>query len=192
MKAFAVRAEFGLEHLGFIDRPEPPAGPGQVLVKVRAASLNFRDLLLAKGQYKPRLKMPRVLGSDAAGEVVTVGEGVARAKVGDRVCGCFLPTWIDGPITDAKAKPTWGNDIDGVLTELVAMPEAGVVPIPDGLTFAEAATLPCAAVTAWNALTGGGGRGGRAGGVGGSRGRGGAGRQGGIGLGRGVGPRAAG
>ncbi|HUR52848.1 MAG TPA: NAD(P)-dependent alcohol dehydrogenase [Gemmataceae bacterium] len=154
MKAFAVRTGFGLDRLGFIDLPEPSAGPGRVLVRVRAASLNFRDLLLAKGQYNPRLKLPRVLGSDAAGEVVAVGEGVTRAKAGDRVAGCFLPSWIDGPITDAVAKPTYGSEIDGVLTELVAMPEAGAVPIPEGLSFVEAATLPCAGVTAWNALTG--------------------------------------
>jgi NADPH:quinone reductase-like Zn-dependent oxidoreductase len=154
MKAFAVRTGFGLEHLGFIDLPVPTVGAGQVLLKVRAASLNFRDLLVAKGQYNPRLKLPRVLGSDAAGEVVAVGEGVTRFKVGDKAVGCFMPNWTDGPISDAKAKPTYGNEIDGVLTELVAIPEAGALPLPAELSFAEAATLPCAGVTAWNALTG--------------------------------------
>lgn len=154
MKAFAVRSGFGLDQLGFIDLPEPTAGPGQVLVKVRAAALNYRDLLLAKGQYNPRLKLPRVLGSDAAGEVVAVGEGVSRFKVGDAVVGCFMPNWTDGPITGAKATPTYGNEIDGVLTEFLAIPEAGAVPLPAGLNFAEGATLPCAAVTAWNALAG--------------------------------------
>ena len=154
MRAFAVRSGFGLEELGFMDLSEPTAGPGRVLVRVRAVSLNFRDLLLAKGQYNPRLKLPRVLGSDAAGEVVGVGDRVTRVRVSDRVCGCFMPNWTDGPISDGKAKPTYGSEIDGVLTELVAMPEEGVVPIPADLSFAEAATLPCAGVTAWNALTG--------------------------------------
>lgn len=154
MRAFAVRTGFGLDQTGFVDLSEPTAGPGQVLVRVRAASLNFRDLLLAKGQYNPRLKLPRVLGSDAAGEVVAVGDGVTRFNVGDRVAGCFMPNWVDGPIADAKAKPTYGNEVDGVLTELVAIPEGGVVGVPAGLSFAETATLPCAGVTAWNALAG--------------------------------------
>jgi NADPH:quinone reductase-like Zn-dependent oxidoreductase len=156
MKAFVVRGGFGLENLAAVEMPDPAPGPGQVLVRVRAASLNYRDLLLAKGQYNPRLAMPRVLGSDAAGEVVAVGNGVTRVRVGDRVTNCFLPNWSDGPISDAKAKPTFGSEIDGVLSERVAVPEAGVVPVPEGLSFTEAATLPCAAVTAWNALVGGG------------------------------------
>ena len=156
MRAFAVQSGFGLDQLGFLDQPDPSAGPGQVLVKVRAASLNYRDLLIARGQYNPRLSFPRVLGSDAAGEVLAVGGGVTRWQPGDRVAGCFFQNWADGPITEAAARSSRGSDTDGVLSELVVFEEAGVVAIPTGLSFEEAATLPCAAVTAWNALTSGG------------------------------------
>ena len=153
MKAIVINTAFGLENLAVADRPDPAPGPGQVLVRVRAASLNYRDLLIAKGQYNPRLAFPRVLGSDAAGEVVTVGAGVMRWKQGDRVAGCFMPLWHDGPITDTVAKSTYGSDRDGVFAELVVYDEDSVVRVPNHLTYEEAATLPCAAVTAWNALT---------------------------------------
>ena len=153
MKALVIHTAFGLENLAVVDRPDPAPGPGQVLVRVRAASLNYRDLLLAKGQYNPKLAFPRVLGSDAAGEVAAVGAGVTRWKPGDRVAGCFMPHWDGGPITDAAAKSAPGSDRDGVLAERVLFEESGVVRVPDHLTFEEAATLPCAAVTAWNALT---------------------------------------
>lgn len=156
MKAFAITNEFGLNHLGFLDRPEPTPGPGQVLVRIRAASLNYRDLLIAKGLYNPRLQLPRVLGSDAAGEVVAVGDGVNNWKPGDRVCGCFFQNWIDGPITDAAVRSTLGSEHDGVFAELVTFESSGLVAIPDGLSFEEAATLPCAAVTAWHGLHAGG------------------------------------
>src|SRR4051812_40225391 len=90
MRAFVIRNGFGLENLGFEDRPDPTLGPGQVAVRVRAAALNFRDLLMAKGQYTPRLPLPRVLGSDGAGEGAAVGDGVPRFKPGDGVIGCFF------------------------------------------------------------------------------------------------------
>jgi NADPH:quinone reductase-like Zn-dependent oxidoreductase len=151
VKAVVIHTAFGMENVAAADRPDP--APGQVLVRVRAASLNYRDLLLAKGQYNPKLQFPRVLGSDGAGEVVAVGPGVSRWTVGDRVANTFMPNWHDGPITDAAAKPTYGSDIDGMLAELVAVDERAVVRVPDYLSFEEAATLPCAAVTAWNALT---------------------------------------
>ena len=153
MKAFAVQSGFGLENLHHLDRPDPTPGPGQVLVRVRAASLNYRDLLIVKGQYNPRLAFPRVLGSDGAGEVVAVGDGVTNWKPGDRAIGCFFQNWADGPITDAAMKSSLGSDRDGVLSELVAFEQNGLVPLPAGLSFEEAATLPCAALTAWNALT---------------------------------------
>lgn len=153
MKALVIHTAFGLDNLAVVDRPDATPGPGQVLVRVRAASLNFRDLLIAKGLYNPKLAFPRVLGSDAAGEVVAVGGAVTQWRPGDRVAGCFMPLWHDGPITDAVAKSTLGNDRDGALTELVVFDESSVVRVPDHLTFEEAATLPCAAVTAWNALT---------------------------------------
>ena len=155
MKALVIHTAFGLENLGFEDRPDPTPAPGQVVVRVRATSLNFRDLLLAKGVYNPKLKFPRVLGSDAAGEVVAVGSGVTKWKAGDRVANCFMPHWESGPISDAVAKSTLGSDRDGVLSELAVFEQGGLVSIPVGLSFEEAATLPCAAVTAWNALLGG-------------------------------------
>ena len=153
MKSLVIHTAFGLENLAVVDRPDPTPGPGQVLVRVRAASLNYRDLLIAKGQYNPKLQFPRVLGSDAAGEIVAVGAGVARWKAGDRVAGCFMPFWADGPINDTAAKSTLGSDRDGTLAEFIVLEEGGLVRIPDHLSFEEAATLPCAAVTAWNALT---------------------------------------
>jgi NADPH:quinone reductase-like Zn-dependent oxidoreductase len=154
VKAVVIQNGFGLENVSVVERPDPKPGPGQVLVRVRACSLNYRDLLIVKGAYNPRLATPRVLGSDAAGEVVAVGERVSEWKPGDRVANTFMPNWRDGPITDAAAKPTYGSDIDGVFAELVAVDAGGLVRIPEHLTFEEAATLPCAAVTAWNALTG--------------------------------------
>src|SRR5262245_16178450 len=156
VKALVIQNGFGLENLALADHPDPTAGPGQVLVRVRAGSLNYRDLLLARGHYNPKLKMPRVLGSDATGEVAAVGSGVTKFKPGDRVIGCFMQQWESGPITEAVAKSTLGSDRDGVFSELAVFEERGVVPVPGDLSFEEAATLPCAAVTAWNALTGGG------------------------------------
>lgn len=156
MKAFVIRSGFGLDNLALVDRPDPTPGPGQVVVRVWAASLNYRDLLVARGQYNPRMPLPRVLGSDGAGEVAAVGPGVTRWKVGDRVVGCFFQGWADGPVTEAATKTALGGDRDGVLAELVLFDEGGLVPVPSGLSFEEAASLPCAAVTAWHALTAGG------------------------------------
>lgn len=152
MRSYEISA-FGLENLKLAERPEPKPGPGQVLVRVRAVSLNYRDLLVARGQYNPRMPLPRIPCSDAAGEIVAVGEGVTRAKVGDRVCGTFMQGWIDGSLSDAASATALGGAIDGVLAECVVLSAEGVVPIPSHLSFEEAATLPCAAVTAWNALT---------------------------------------
>ena len=153
MKAIVIRNGFGLDNIAIEDRPDPVPEAGQVLVRVRAASLNYRDLMLAKGQYNPRLAFPRVLGSDCSGEVIAVGEGVAAYRVGDRVANTYMPLWIDGPISETFAKATYGSERDGVLSELAVFDETAVVRIPGGLSFEEAATLPCAAVTAWNALT---------------------------------------
>lgn len=144
---------FGVENLCLVERPEPTPGPGQVVVAVRAVSLNYRDLLVARGHYNPKMPLPRVPCSDAAGEVVAVGSGVSSVKVGDRVCGTFFQDWDRGPLTEAAAKSALGGDIDGVLAERVVLAEHGVIPMPTGLSFEEAATLPCAALTAWHALT---------------------------------------
>jgi len=146
-------SSFGVDSLEFVERPTPVPAPGEVLVNVRAISFNYRDLLVVKGQYNPKLKLPRIPCSDGAGEVVAVGEGVTQWKLGDRVAGIFMQNWLDGPPTAAKSKGALGGDIDGMLAEFVALKETGLVAIPDHLSYQEAATLPCAAVTAWNALS---------------------------------------
>lgn len=149
----AVIPQFGIEHLTFADRADPTPAAGQVLVAVKAVSLNYRDLLVARGQYNPKMPLPRVPCSDCAGEVLAVGDNVLSVKPGDRVCGTFFQDWADGPLTDAAGKSALGGAIDGVLAEKVLLNEQGVVPVPPHLSWEEAATLPCAAVTAWNALT---------------------------------------
>jgi NADPH:quinone reductase-like Zn-dependent oxidoreductase len=154
MKVWQIPS-FGVDSLEFIERPAPVPGPGEVLVKIHAVSLNFRDLLMVKGLYNPRLKFPRIPCSDGAGEVVAVGEGVAAFKPGDRVAGIFMQNWLEGPLTAARARGALGGDIDGTLAGQIVLREQGLVPIPDHLSFEEAATLPCAAVTAWNALAAG-------------------------------------
>jgi NADPH:quinone reductase-like Zn-dependent oxidoreductase len=156
MRALVLQNGFGLENLVIVKTADPAPGAAQVLVKVHAASLNYRDLMIARGQYNPKLKFPRVLGSDAVGEVVAVGPGVKSVAIGQRVLGCFMQHWVDGPVTEAAARSTLGSDRDGVFADLVVLEETGVVAVPDGLTNAEAATLPCAALTAWNALSTGG------------------------------------
>ena len=143
---------FGIDSLELVERPTPQAGAGEVLIKIHAVSLNYRDLMMVKGSYNPKLKLPRIPCSDGAGEVAAVGEGVTMWKPGDRVCGIFMQNWLDGPPTPAKLKGALGGDIDGMLAEYVLLKETGLVRIPEHLSFEEAATLPCAAVTAWNAL----------------------------------------
>jgi NADPH:quinone reductase-like Zn-dependent oxidoreductase len=145
-------SSFGIDSLEFAERQTPHPGPGEVLVKVRAVSFNYRDLLVVKGQYNPKMKLPRIPCSDGAGEVVAVGQGVTLWRPGDRVVGIFMQNWIDGPPTPAKTKGALGGDIDGVLAEHVALNQAGLIAAPAHMNFEEASTLPCAAVTAWNAL----------------------------------------
>ena len=154
MRAWQI-SSFGIDSLEFVDRPTPVPGPGEVLIAVSAISFNYRDLLMVTGKYNPKLKLPRVPCSDGAGEVVAVGEGVTAWKPGDRVAGIFMQNWLDGPLTPPRAKGALGGDIDGMLTENVVLKETSLVPIPEHLSFQEAATLPCAAVTAWNALAAG-------------------------------------
>jgi len=154
MRAWQI-SSFGVDSLEFVERPTPTPGPGEVLVGVRAISLNYRDLLIIKGLYNPKLKLPRIPCSDGAGEVVAVGEGVTAWKPGDRVMGIFMQNWLDGPLTRARSRGALGGDIDGVLADYVVLKEAGLVRVPEHLSFQEAATLPCAAVTAWNALAAG-------------------------------------
>lgn len=155
MRAWQVPS-FGIDALQGVEQPDPEPGPGQVLVRVRAVSLNYRDLLVVKGLYNPKLKLPRIPCSDGAGEVDAVGPGVTAWKPGDRVAGIFMQNWLDGPPTPAKVAGALGGDIDGMLADRVVLPEAGLVALPPHLTMEEGSTLPCAAVTAWNALQAGG------------------------------------
>jgi len=140
-----------LDGLRKAERPEPKPGPREVLIRVRATSLNYRDHMVVVGQYfGGAVARDTVPLSDGAGEVVSTGPGVTRFKPGDRVAGTFFQVWVDGPRT--KFYPALGVPLDGMLSEYVALHEDGVVAIPPGLSFEEAATLPCAGVTAWSAL----------------------------------------
>jgi NADPH:quinone reductase-like Zn-dependent oxidoreductase len=152
MRAWQIPS-FGIDSLEFVDRPDLRPGPGEVLVRVRAVSINYRDLRMILGVYNPKLKFPRIPCSDGAGEVMGVGPGVATWKLGDRVAGIFMQNWLDGPINREKVRGALGGDIDGMLAEHVVLSQKGLVAIPAHLTHEEASTLPCAAVTAWNALT---------------------------------------
>jgi NADPH:quinone reductase-like Zn-dependent oxidoreductase len=153
MKAFEIHSDKqGLDALILTERPDPKPGAGEVLVKMHAGSLNYRDLLVAKGAYGSKQFKPIVPLSDGAGEVVAVGEGVTRFQVGYRVAGIFMQEFLSGELTSEKANSALGGAIDGVLAEYVAFDERGLVKIPEHLSYEEAATLPCAAVTAWNAL----------------------------------------
>ncbi len=151
MKTYEIQ-QFGIEELAFVERETPIPKSNEVLVKFHAASLNYRDLMMVKGWYNPRLKMPLVPFSDGAGEVAAVGESVTKFKVGDRVCPIFHQNWIEGEINFGKAKKALGGDLDGCLREFGSFDENGLVHLPQHLSYEEAATLPCAAVTAWNAL----------------------------------------
>ena len=151
MQAAELHA-FGFEGLQFVDVPTPEPGPGQVLVRMGAFSLNYRDLMVLRGEYNPRLKMPMTLLSDGCGEVVACGPGVSRVKEGDRVAASFMQGWIDGGIDETKARTALGAAIQGVAAECCVFSEHGVVRAPEYLSDAEVATLPCTGVTAWNAL----------------------------------------
>jgi len=145
--------KLGLENLTLAECDEPKPAPGEVVVKFHAASLNYRDLLFADGLYNLRPHLPAVPVSDGAGEITAIGEGVTKWKVGDRVCPSFFQGWIEGPRTAEKSHSALGaGELDGVLREYGAFYEEGLVRIPGDLSYAEAATLPCAAVTAWHAL----------------------------------------
>jgi NADPH:quinone reductase-like Zn-dependent oxidoreductase len=152
MKVYEIRDRFGLDALTLSERPQPQPGPHEVLVRIKAASLNYRDLMVVKGQYNPKMPLPRIPVSDAAGEVTAIGPGVTRVKVGQRVVGIFMQKWLAGELNEAKAKSALGGDIDGLLAEYAVLHEEGLVVPPEHLSDEEAATLPCAAVTAWHGL----------------------------------------
>ena len=153
MKAYEIE-EFGIENLAISERAEPKPKAGEILVKFHAASLNYRDLMVVSGTYNSKMKLPAVPLSDGTGEVVELGDGVTKWAIGDRVMPIFAQRWYDGDSSEEKRRTSLGAGAqwDGVLREYGTFNEESVVRIPDHLSYEEASTLPCAAVTAWNAL----------------------------------------
>ena len=151
MKFWTVPA-FGIDSLAQHEAPIPKPGPGQVVLEVHACSLNYRDLMVVLGKYNPKLRMPRVPLSDGAGLVQSVGAGVTAWQPGDRVAAIFMQQWLEGRPSADKYRGALGGDIDGMASQYVLLDQAGLVRIPEYLSLAEAATLPCAGVTAWTAL----------------------------------------
>jgi NADPH:quinone reductase-like Zn-dependent oxidoreductase len=152
MKRYEIRGSEGIDGLKRAEAPTPATGPGEVLVRVRAVSLNYRDLLVVSGMYPGKLPQPLVPTSDGAGEIAGVGSGVKRWKVGDRVAGTFFEGWQSGRMTPADLETARGGATQGMLSEYVVSRPDALVAIPEPLSYEEAATLPCAAVTSWNAL----------------------------------------
>jgi NADPH:quinone reductase-like Zn-dependent oxidoreductase len=150
MRVWEVEGEWGIDRLRLIERARPKPGPGDVVVKMRAASLNYRDLRMVEG--KGDGKLPLIPFSDGAGEVEAVGAGVSRVKVGDRVCPLFFQSWIAGDVNGESRAAALGGTAPGVLQDALLLSAEGVARFPAHLSFTEAATLPCAALTAWRAL----------------------------------------
>ncbi len=153
MKAYEI-SEFGIDKLSLIERPMPELKAGQVMVRLRAASLNYRDLMVVSGTYNPRMKLPAIPLSDGSGEITALADDVKEWAVGDRVSPIFAQGWLDGGVTEEKRRTSLGAGAfwDGVLREYAAFDARSIVKFPEHLTFEEAATLPCAALTAWHAL----------------------------------------
>ena len=152
MKAYEIVSADGIDALHLAERATPAPGPGQVLVRVRASSLNYRDLMTVKDPGPRNIPYPRIPNSDGAGEVLALGAGVTRFAVGDRVAGCFFQRWQAGEVSADGMASALGGALDGVLAEEAVLAEGGLVKVPEHLSFEEAATLPCAALTAWHAL----------------------------------------
>jgi NADPH:quinone reductase-like Zn-dependent oxidoreductase len=152
MKAWQID-EFGIDNLHLVEQDVPRPAEDEVLVRFRDASLNYRDVMVVSGTYNPRMKLPAVPFSDGAGEIVEVGPKVTDWKIGDRVSPNVVQDWIDdGPSAETARTAIGAGRYEGVLREYGVFPARSIVKVPDHLSFEEAATLPCAAVTAWNAL----------------------------------------
>ncbi|QCO57722.1 NAD(P)-dependent alcohol dehydrogenase (plasmid) [Pseudorhodobacter turbinis] len=153
MRVFQIEGDWGIDNLKLSERPEPVAGRNQVLVAMRMAALNSRDLIVPERGYgRATGNLPLIPVSDGVGEVVAIGEGVTRVAVGDRVCPTYFQNWTGGAPSPARFASSLGGAIDGVMADLMCLSEEGVVKVPEYLSDAEAATLPCAALTAWSAI----------------------------------------
>jgi NADPH:quinone reductase-like Zn-dependent oxidoreductase len=152
MRAYQILHGANIDGLQCVDYPIRDLGLGEVRIRVHAVSLNYRDLMIAAGNYLVSVDDPIIPCSDGAGEVLAVGPGVTRVQVGDRVAGSFFPFWHEGPPTPTKIRNGLGGDIDGMLAEEVVLHEDALAIVPASLSFIEASTMPCAAVTAWNAI----------------------------------------
>ncbi len=153
MRAWEIVSDGGVDALALNDQPMPEPRSGQILVKVHASSVNYRDLSTIEDPVSRKLPYPTIPNSDAAGEVAAIGDGVDGVAVGDRVMSCFFQNWEAGPISSTAMASALGGTEPGVLAEYVLLSARGVVPVPEHLSWQEAATLPCAALTAWHALT---------------------------------------
>jgi len=152
MKTYLVQPGSGIENMQLSDTPKPPLQPGKILLKMLAWSLNYRDLLVAGGQYGLGLPSPLIPISDGVGEIIECNTELNGFKIGQRVALSFFPDWNDGLITATKTKKSLGGSAQGLLAEFVTCAPPEIVSVPQFLTNEEAATLPCAALTAWNAL----------------------------------------
>lgn len=153
MKAYRFD-DLGLDHLRLRDEPDQQPQRGELKIRVHAVSLNYRDIAMVSGKYPRPVKKGLIPTSDGAGEIVAVGEGVESFKVGDRVIGTFHPRWFAGPLHATMGRESYGDQQDGWLTETKVVSQEAVVRFPDALSYEEAATLPCAGLTAWTALSG--------------------------------------
>ena len=153
MRVFQIEDDWGMDHLKLSTRPEPKVGPGQVLIKMKSSTLNYRDLLVPERGYG-RLtgNLPLIPVSDGVGEVVEIGEGVTRVDVGDRVCPMYFQNWIGGEPSQERFSQSLGGPLDGTMAEYMCLSEKGIAKAPAHLTDQEAAALPCACLTAWSAL----------------------------------------
>jgi NADPH:quinone reductase-like Zn-dependent oxidoreductase len=152
MRAYEIVSDGGVDALALNSRPTPEPGHGEILLRMRASAINYRDLSTIEEPTARGIAYPRIPNSDGAGEVIAVGAGVSRFAPGDRVAGCFFQDWNDGQISAAAMASALGGAIDGVLAEEVVLNEQGAVILPAHMSFAEGATLPCAGLTAWNCL----------------------------------------
>ncbi len=154
MRVFQIEGDWGIDNLRLAERPDPEPGAGQVLIRMKAASLNSRDLIVPERGYgRATGELPLIPISDGVGEVVATGDGVTRVAVGDRVCPSYFQNWVAGEPSPAAFSSGLGGPLDGVAAEFVCLSQEGVCRVPEHLTDAEAATLPCAALTAWSAIS---------------------------------------